>query len=252
MDEAEETGANIRSSGALGPIESDHARHRRDHRRRNFRSHRAGCGHYAGPAIVVSFVLSGIRLRIRGPLLRRIRLADSHRRLGIYLRLRDAGRDLRLDYRLGSDSGIRLRRRDGGLGMERLRRSALLQDFGIRISARAGSRTPGTRVGSSTIAAGQILGSHRAGAATARASIRRALPHAIGVFNLVALLRHLPWSPRFSSWASRSPRISTTRDRDREGRRLCLVFIGLGAHYVIQHAALVAANWHPFLPRQYR
>ncbi len=27
-----------------------------------------------------------------------------------------------------------------------------------------------------------------------------------------------------------------------------LVFIGLGAHYLTRHAALVSANWHPFLP----
>ena len=64
----------------------------------------------AGPALVLSFVLAGVALRLRRPLLRGVRLDDPARRLGVHLRLRDARRALRLDHRLGPRSRIH----DGG------------------------------------------------------------------------------------------------------------------------------------------
>ena len=75
---------------------------------------------YAGPAIVLSFVLSRNCLRFCRTLLRRVRLADPHRRLGLHLWLRHPGRDLRLDHRLGPDPGICLRRGHRGFRLERL------------------------------------------------------------------------------------------------------------------------------------
>ncbi len=67
----------------------------------------AGLGaHYAGPGLMLSFVLAGPRLRFRGPLLRRIRGHDSARRQRLHLRVRHAGRAFRLDHRLGSDARI--------------------------------------------------------------------------------------------------------------------------------------------------
>ncbi len=79
---------------------------------------------YAGPAIVLSFILAGHGLCFCRPVLRRVCLADSHRRLGLHLRLRDPGRNFRLDHRLGPHPGVRLRRGDRGLRLERLRSSA--------------------------------------------------------------------------------------------------------------------------------
>ena len=76
---------------------------------------------YAGPGYRAVVHPVGRSMRLRRTLLRRIRLADPDRRLGLHLRLRDAGRDLRLDHRLGPDPGIRLRRGDRRLRLERLR-----------------------------------------------------------------------------------------------------------------------------------
>ena len=73
---------------------------------------------YAGPAIVLSFVLAGAGLRLRRSLLLRVRLTDSHCRLRLYLWLCDPGGDFRLDHRLGSDPGIRIWCRHRGFGME--------------------------------------------------------------------------------------------------------------------------------------
>ena len=51
------------------------------------------------------------RLRLRGALLRRVRLHDPGGRQRLHLRLRHAGRVRRLDHRLGPDPRIRARRR---------------------------------------------------------------------------------------------------------------------------------------------
>ena len=66
----------------------------------------------AGPAITLSFVLGGYRLRLRRPLLRRDGLDRPDRRQRLHLRLRDHGRVHRLDHRLGPDPRIRGRRHD--------------------------------------------------------------------------------------------------------------------------------------------
>ena len=68
----------------------------------------AGLGaHYAGPGLMLSFVLSGLGKSLRGPLLCGIRRHDSSRRQRLHLCLRHAGRDFCVDHRLGSDAGIR-------------------------------------------------------------------------------------------------------------------------------------------------
>ena len=74
----------------------------------------------AGPAIVLSYVLAGPRLRLRRAVLRRVRGDDSDRRQRLHLRLRHARRDLRLDDRLGPDSRVRRRVDDRGGRLERL------------------------------------------------------------------------------------------------------------------------------------
>jgi hypothetical protein len=63
------------------------------------------------------FRIGGHRLRIRRHLLRRAGLHDPHRRQRVHLFLRHAGRNLRLDHRLGSDPGIRVLQHERGGGI---------------------------------------------------------------------------------------------------------------------------------------
>ena len=67
-----------------------------------------------GPAISLSFVLVAIACGFAAHLLRRAGLHDPHRRQRLHLRLRDAGRNLRLDHRLGPDPRIRLLQHERG------------------------------------------------------------------------------------------------------------------------------------------
>ena len=83
---------------AAAPLPHPPHRHGRPSRRRT------GAGAFAGAG--------GHRLRLYRPLLRRTGLHDSHRRLGLHLHLRHAGRVGCLDHRLGSDSGIRLQQHE--------------------------------------------------------------------------------------------------------------------------------------------
>ena len=57
---------------------------------------------FAGPAIVLSFVVAGIRLRLRGSLLCGVRVDDPDCGLGVHVRLCDAGRAGGVDHRLGA------------------------------------------------------------------------------------------------------------------------------------------------------
>ncbi len=75
---------------------------------------------HAGPAIVISFTLVGIELRFCRIVLCRICLHDPCGWLGLHLWLRDSGRDICLDHRLGPGAGIRIRRRHCSFRMERL------------------------------------------------------------------------------------------------------------------------------------
>ena len=74
---------------------------------------------FAGPAIVISFVLAGIACAFAGLVLRRVCLDDPDRGQRVHVFLRHAGRIGRLDHRLGPDSGICLRRGHGGRRLER-------------------------------------------------------------------------------------------------------------------------------------
>ena len=59
----------------------------------------------------------GHRLPLRGAVLRGTGLDDSHRRQRLHVRLRDPGRDLRVDHRLGPDPRIRRLEHVGGGGI---------------------------------------------------------------------------------------------------------------------------------------
>ena len=71
----------------------------------------------AGPAVIVSFAIAAIGLRPGRALLRRVRRDGPRGRQRLHLRLHHAGRNLRLDHRLGPDSRIRHGLRHGGLGV---------------------------------------------------------------------------------------------------------------------------------------
>ena len=71
---------------------------------------------YAGPAIVISFAIAGLGCALAALVLRRVRRDGPRGRQRLYLRLHHAGRNLRLDHRLGPDPRIRDGLRHRGLG----------------------------------------------------------------------------------------------------------------------------------------
>ncbi len=73
---------------------------------------------YAGPAIMLSYVLAGVGCVFAGLVLRRICLDDPHRGIRVHLWLCHPGRNRRLDYRVGPDPGICLWRGDRGQRLE--------------------------------------------------------------------------------------------------------------------------------------
>ena len=79
--------------------------------------HRHGRPAGRGPGAGALAGAGGHRLRLHRTLLCRTGLHDSHRRLGLHLYLRHAGRAGRLDHRLGSDSGIRLQQHERERGL---------------------------------------------------------------------------------------------------------------------------------------
>jgi hypothetical protein len=79
-------------------------------------------GVQAGPAVAVSFVVAGIACALPGTLLRRARVDGACRRERPYVLLRDDGRDLRVDHRVGPHPGARARGVDGGVGVIDVRR----------------------------------------------------------------------------------------------------------------------------------
>ena len=98
----------------------DAARHRRHHRHRHLRADRDRGRQPGRPGHRALLRRRRTRLRLRGAVLRRVRVDDSDRRQRLHLRLRHARRDLRLDDRLGPDPRVRRRVDDGRGRVERL------------------------------------------------------------------------------------------------------------------------------------
>ena len=118
--QAEADGGLLRRS--LGPLEPDRARHRLDHRHRHLRADRHGgvAERRAGARALDDHLRR--RLRVLGPLLRRVRGDGAGGRQRLHLRVRDDRRVRRLDHRLGPDPRVRAQRRDGGRRLVRLLR----------------------------------------------------------------------------------------------------------------------------------
>ena len=101
----------------------------------------AAAAKYAGPAIVLSFVLAGSGLHLRRIVLCGVCLAHTHCRFGVHLRLCHLGRAFRLDYRLGPDPGVRFRRGHRRLRLERLRAQLLAGFWNSHSPANSPART---------------------------------------------------------------------------------------------------------------
>jgi basic amino acid/polyamine antiporter, APA family len=197
---------------------------------------------YAGPAIVLSFILAAIGCVFAGlcyaEFAAMIPIAGSAYTYG-YATLGEIfawviGWDLILEYAFGAATVA-----SGWSGYV----ISFLQDFGIHPPpALAG--TPGTefvmyhnrwemlsRIGPTLQAAGVDPAS---------------LPHASGVFNLIAFLGIALVTTILVIGIKESADLNSFIVLVKVA--VLLVFIGLGAHYLTRHAALVSANWHPFLP----
>src|SRR5207244_12212612 len=84
---------------------TDGAGRRRDYRRWHFRGVRApGALRRTGTDAVLRVV--GLWVRVRGAMLRRVRGHDSPGRERVHLCIRDVGRAVCLDYRMGPDTRV--------------------------------------------------------------------------------------------------------------------------------------------------
>ena len=101
-------------------VRPDDARDRRNHRDRHLRADRHRGRQPGGPRDRAVVRPCGRRLRLRRPLLCRVRRDDPDRRQRLHLLVRDARRDLRLDDRLGPDSRVCGRLDDRRHRMERV------------------------------------------------------------------------------------------------------------------------------------
>ncbi len=74
----------------------------------------------AGPAVAISFAIAGARLRVRGAVLRRVRLDGPGGRQRLHVQLRHLRRAGRVDHRLGPRPGVHDRRLGPGDRLLRL------------------------------------------------------------------------------------------------------------------------------------
>ena len=135
----EEMKGENRLRRVLGPVALTAPRRGRDHRRRNLRAHRGRRARQGGAGAHPLLRPRRLRLRLRGALLRGVRLDDSGRGLGLHVRLRDARRTPRLDHRVGPRPRVR-----DGLGHRRERLVALLSSSSSN-SLASSCRTTGSR-----------------------------------------------------------------------------------------------------------
>ncbi len=94
------------AQAALGPVQSDHDRHRLDHRRGHFRHRRHGGRRTCGTGRAALLHHRGARLPVRRALLCRIRFDDSGIRQRLHLCLRHHGPLHGVVHRLEHGAGI--------------------------------------------------------------------------------------------------------------------------------------------------
>ncbi|HVI07477.1 MAG TPA: amino acid permease [Candidatus Binatia bacterium] len=199
--------------------------------------------HYAGPAILLSFMLAAVACVFAGfcyaELASMIPVSGSAYTYG-YATLGEfiawiIGWDLILEYALGAAvvasgwSGYVL---------------SLLQDFGILLPPRlAGS--PGTAFVLYQGHWERLTGQLQKGLALAHID-PATLPHQYSSFNLVSFFGVLVITAVLVVGIRESVRLNTSVVMI----KICVlaVFIGLGASYIASHHAEAVANWTPFLP----
>jgi len=196
----------------------------------------------AGPAIVVSFILSGIICGFAGlcyaEFASLIPIAGSAYTYG-YATLGEIfawiiGWDLILEYAFGAATVA-----SGWSGYF----VSLLDDVGIHINPKW-IATPGTEMvfyrghWSALASVGKTLASAGVDPAT--------LPHAVGVFNAVAFLIICLCSFILIVGIRESANLNSAIVIMKVA--IVLVFIAIAGNFVLHHASAAAANWTPFIP----
>ncbi len=196
----------------------------------------------AGPAIVLSFILSGIICAFAGlcyaEFASLIPIAGSAYTYG-YATLGEIfawiiGWDLILEYAFGAATVA-----SGWSGYV----VSFLDDFGVHIGPKW-IATPGTQM--------VFYKGHWASIGSVQPMLKAAgisastLPHATGVFNLVAFLGIAVATYILIVGIKESANFNSAIVILKVA--IVLVFIGIAGMYVLRHPALAAANWHPFIP----
>jgi APA family basic amino acid/polyamine antiporter len=196
----------------------------------------------AGPAIVVSFILSGIICAFAGlcyaEFASLIPIAGSAYTYG-YATLGEIfawiiGWDLILEYAFGAATVA-----SGWSGYF----VSFLDDFGLHINPRWIS-TPGTQM---VFYKGHWAALDSVQQSLATAGIDPAtLPHAVGSFNLVAFLAIAVVTFILVVGIKESANFNSAIVIVKVA--IVLVFIAIAGEFVLHHPSLAAANWHPFIP----
>jgi APA family basic amino acid/polyamine antiporter len=197
---------------------------------------------YAGPAIVLSFILAGIACAFAGlcysEFASLIPIAGSAYTYG-YATLGEIfawiiGWDLILEYAFGAATVA-----SGWSGYV----VSFLQDFGIHIPA-AFTATPGTDL---------VLFNGRWERLTTILPTLQAngidpatLQHSHGIFNVVAFLAICAVTAILVIGIQESANFNSTIVVIKVA--IVLIFIGIAARFAVSHPSQVLANWHPFIP----
>ncbi len=206
---------------------------------------------YAGPAIVLSFILAGAGCVFAGLCYSEfsslIPIAGSAYTYG-YATLGEIfawiiGWDLILEYAFGAATVA-----SGWAGYF----VSFLQDFGIHIPPQL-TATPFTHAGNHWVPNVLVQYQGRWELLTTMAPILKqngvdasTLPQVTGVFNLVAFLVILLITLILVIGIKESANFNSAIVIIKVS--IVLVFIAIAAAFVMKHPALAAANWHPFIP----
>ncbi len=203
----------------------------------------AAAAKYAGPAIVLSFILAGIGCVFAGlcyaEFASLIPIAGSAYTYG-YATLGELfawiiGWDLILEYAFGAATVA-----SGWSGYF----TSLLQDFGIHIPP-SFTATPGTQLVYYNDR-WQVLSNMTDTLRTAGVN-PDSLPHVTGVFNLVAFLAICLVTTVLVIGIKESANLNNAIVMIKVS--IVLVFIGVASFYVLKNPAVASANWHPFIPK---